>query len=118
MRKRKLTRWDHRDLAAEIIRRAGDCSYVLQMDSPPTPGQKLQLTACRLLKRSVAIVPVRCASTEEWVKRYPPLVADIEAPNRAQVAAESEGVVSATSVGCDGEGPHWPPLRIVAPALR
>ena len=111
MRKRKLTRWDHRDLAAEVIRRAYECSYVIQVDSPPTPGQKLQLTACRLLKRSVAIVPVRCASTEEWVKRYAPLVGGVEAPNRAQTAAESEVVVSAASASCEEERPYCRPCE-------
>jgi hypothetical protein len=117
MRKRKLARWDHRELAAEIVRRVGDCGYVIQMDSPPTPGQKLKLTASRLLKRPVAIVPVRCASTEEWVERYA-VTGDVSPHNRVQAAMESEGIVSAASVGADEERPRWPPLRIVVPALR
>ena len=116
MRNRRLVRWDHRELAAEIVRRAGACSYVIHVDDPPTATQRIQLTACRLLRRPVTIMPARCLSTEEWVERYAPIIGGVGPPNRVQAATESGEIISAQRVACDEERPHWPPLRVVASA--
>ena len=67
MRKRP----DLRELAAEIVRRSGG-SNVIHLSDPPTASEQLQLLAARLQRRPVAIVPVRCATTEEWQRRYCP----------------------------------------------
>lgn len=71
------SRHNIREVVSEIVRRAGDCSYVIHMDDPPTATQKLQLAACRLLRRPVAIMPARCLSTDEWVERYAPITGDV-----------------------------------------
>jgi len=76
MRKRRVGRCDPRDVAAEIIRRVGDCSYVIHLADPPTATQKLQLMASRILGRPVVIMPMPCASVEEWLERCAPKIRD------------------------------------------
>jgi hypothetical protein len=71
MAKSRVERLDHRKLVDEIVRRAGD-GNVIHVDDPPTVSQKLQLAACRILARPIAIVPSKCATVEEWLERYAP----------------------------------------------
>lgn len=65
-----------RELAEEIVRRAnaagrgGAVGYVVRLSDPPAPSELLQLAACRILGRQIAIMPAVCASVEEWVERY------------------------------------------------
>jgi len=54
---------DLRELTAEVVRRSGG-SQVVHLSDPPTASEQLQLLAARLQRRPVAIVPVRCATTE------------------------------------------------------
>jgi hypothetical protein len=64
-----------RDLAAEIIRRtnaANSCSHVIHLHERPEARERLKLAAARILRQTVAIVPVRCATIEEWLQRYGP----------------------------------------------
>jgi hypothetical protein len=68
-------RWDARELAAEVIRRAAGADleysgYVVHLSDPPTPHEQLQLTACRLLRRPIAIMPAKCLTVEQWAERY------------------------------------------------
>jgi hypothetical protein len=64
-----------RDLAAEIVRRAVDgrpyktLPYVVSLSGPPTPNEQLLLAACRLMRQPIAIMPAKCDTVEEWVKR-------------------------------------------------
>ena len=63
------------ELAAEIIRRTNatnSCSQVIHVHEPPEPRELLQLAAARILRQSVAIVPAKCATIEEWLQRYGP----------------------------------------------
>ena len=63
------------DLAAEIIRRtnaANSCSQVIHLHEPPEARELLQLAAARILRQTVAIVPAKCATIEEWLQRYAP----------------------------------------------
>jgi hypothetical protein len=41
-----------------------------RLSEPPTPLERLQLMAARLLQRPVAIVPHPCKTTDEWMERY------------------------------------------------
>jgi hypothetical protein len=69
-----------RDLAAEIIKRtratagssdAGDSlPYVVRLSNPPTPHERLQLAACRILRHRIAIMPAKCLTVQEWSERY------------------------------------------------
>ena len=69
-----------RDVAAEIIRRAkaaaGDAEgcdslpYVVRLSDPPTPHERLQLAACRILRHPIAIVPATCLTAQEWSEKY------------------------------------------------
>jgi hypothetical protein len=69
-----------RDLAAEIIRRTratagssdgGDSlPYVVRLSNPPTPHERLQLAACRILRHPIAIMPATCVTVQEWSQRY------------------------------------------------
>jgi hypothetical protein len=78
--KRMSAKVGPRDIAAEIIRRArsvaegtdGDdrLPYVVRLSDPPTPHQRLQLTACRILNHPVAIMPVTCPTVQERSERY------------------------------------------------
>jgi hypothetical protein len=68
--KRMPAKVEARDLAAEVIRRArttGDSSdgsdllpYVVRLSDPPTPHERLQLAACRILRHPIAIMPATC----------------------------------------------------------
>jgi hypothetical protein len=62
---------DAREIAAEIVRRAGRV-YVIRLSDPPTASERLQLAAARLMRWPVAIMPARCATIEEWLARYAP----------------------------------------------
>jgi hypothetical protein len=73
MRTRALS-LDGRDIAAEIIRRAGrpngpDAWFILVSD-PPTPEERLQLAAATLQGVSVLLVPRKPMTEEEWIARY------------------------------------------------
>jgi hypothetical protein len=69
-----------RDIAAEIIRRVrastansdnpDSLPYVVHLSEPPTPEERLQLAACRLMRQPIVIVPGKCLTVEEWVQRY------------------------------------------------
>jgi hypothetical protein len=79
---------DARDIAAEIVRRAmasqgapgpdGGAGriYVIRLSDPPTASERLQLTAARLMGWPVAIMPMPCRTTAEWLDRYASLAAD------------------------------------------
>lgn len=64
------------DLAEEIVRRAlegrAELPYVVHLRDPPTAKQQLLLAACRLMRQPIAIMPVPCATLDEWVARYAP----------------------------------------------
>jgi hypothetical protein len=62
-------RLDRRELAAEIIRRAGDIC-IIRLSDPPTSLQRLQLAAARLQGSPIALMPVRCHTVDEWLERY------------------------------------------------
>jgi hypothetical protein len=78
--KRISAKADPRDLALEIVRRAragngtpdrdGRLPYVVQFSDPPTARERLQLAACRILQRPIAIMPAKCLTVEEWAERY------------------------------------------------
>jgi hypothetical protein len=64
-----------RDLMGEIVRRANatnNCSQVIHLHDPPEARELLQLAAARILRQTVAIVPAKCWSVEEWLQRYGP----------------------------------------------
>lgn len=50
--------------------RAATLPYVVRLSDPPTPHERLQLSACQILRHPIAIVPVACANMEEWLDRY------------------------------------------------
>jgi hypothetical protein len=61
-----------RDIAAEIVRRAGtgpDPSFILLSD-PPTAEERLQLAAAALQGTPVLIGPRQPMTEEEWIARY------------------------------------------------
>jgi hypothetical protein len=63
------------ELAAEIIRRTNagnNCSQVIHLHEPPETRELFQLAAARILRQTVAIVPTKCATIEEWLERYGP----------------------------------------------
>jgi hypothetical protein len=62
-------RLDRRELAAEIIRRAGGIC-IIRLSDPPTSLQRLQLAGARLQGSPIAIMPVRCRTVDEWLERY------------------------------------------------
>ena len=71
----RRTRPNPQELAAEIIRRtntASCCSQVIHLHDPPEARELLQLAAARMLRQTIAIVPARCATIEEWLQRYGP----------------------------------------------
>jgi hypothetical protein len=78
--KRVASKANAQDVAAEIIRRvrAGTANsdspsglpYVVHISDPPTADERLQLAACRLLRQPIVIVPGKCLTIEEWVKKY------------------------------------------------
>jgi hypothetical protein len=62
-----------RDIAAEIIRRAGgdaNLGYVVHLSDPPTVQERLVWAAFRLAGQPCAIMPKPCSSVEEWLSRY------------------------------------------------
>ena len=64
-----------RDLAAELIRRTNStnrCSQIIHLHEPPEARELLQLAAARILRQTIAIVPAKCATIEEWLYRYAP----------------------------------------------
>jgi hypothetical protein len=70
------------DVAAEIIRRvtAEDGvtlpdglrrgPYVVRLSDPPTAHERLQLAATRLQGTSIAIMPHKRKTMDEWLARY------------------------------------------------
>jgi hypothetical protein len=78
--KRISAKVEARELAAEIIRRTrataggsddGDSlPYVVRLSHPPTPHERLQLAACRILRHPIAIMPLTCVTVQEWSQRY------------------------------------------------
>ena len=78
MPKRARPKADARDLAEEIIRRMGAVDggnehyvpYVIRFSDPPTAQERLQLMACRMLGRQIAIMPAKCLTVAEWIERY------------------------------------------------
>ena len=71
------TRLSVHELAEEIVRRVmaesfdgRSLPYVIRLSDPPTASEQLQLLACALLKRPVAIMPAKILTVGEWVKRY------------------------------------------------
>jgi hypothetical protein len=78
--KRVASKANAQDVAAEIIRRVragtansdslGGLPYVVHISDPPTAEERLQLAACRLLRQPIVIVPGKCLTIEEWVKKY------------------------------------------------
>jgi hypothetical protein len=59
------------ELAAEVMRR-GDDSCVVRLSTPPTASERLQLLNARLRRKPIVIMPVRCASVDEWLARHSP----------------------------------------------
>lgn len=78
MPRRSRPKADARDLAEEIIRRVGArggdegrfVPYVIRLSDPPTAQERIQLMACQMLGRQVAIMPAKCLTVAEWVERY------------------------------------------------
>jgi len=78
--RRAASKANVQDVAAEIIRRVGagtansdgrgGLRYVVHISEPPTAEERLQLAACRLLGQPIVIVPGKCLTTEEWVRKY------------------------------------------------
>lgn len=72
---------DVRDVAAEIVRRAPSSQgadaaagrlSVIRLSDPPTASERLQLAAARLMSWPVAVMPVKCQTVDEWLRRYTP----------------------------------------------
>ena len=68
---------DGRDIAAEIVRRAGLLTgdaeagaRIIALSDPPTPLERLQLLAASLQGVPVAVMRRHCMTVEEWVGRY------------------------------------------------
>ncbi len=78
MPRRPRPKANARDLAEEIIRRLGVVDgaegnyfpYVIRLSDPPTAHQRLQLMACRMLSRQIAIMPMKSLTVDEWIERY------------------------------------------------
>jgi len=62
------------DLAAEILRRCEQVGvstrYVVSISDPITASERLQLTAARIQRRAIAIVPAKCNNVAEWLARF------------------------------------------------
>jgi hypothetical protein len=43
---------------------------LLCLSDPPTANERLQLTAARILRRPIAIMPAKCLSVGEWIARF------------------------------------------------
>jgi hypothetical protein len=111
---RRVGRYDPRVLAAEIIRRVGDCGYVIHLAAPSTATQKLQLMACRILERPVVIMPTPCATVEEWLERRAQQIGDARPHRSSQTPVEGRAPEPAPLDASREEAPHVPPLRLVA----
>ena len=67
-----------RDMAEEIVRRAqavhadGQMRYVVRISDPPTAEEQLQLIACQLVGKAIAIVPGKSLTIDEWIEQYAP----------------------------------------------
>jgi hypothetical protein len=65
-------------MAEEVVRRAqaaypnGQLPYVLRISDPPTPEEQLQLIACQLVGKAVAIMPGKALTVDEWIEQYAP----------------------------------------------
>jgi hypothetical protein len=62
-----------RDIAAEIVRRAGlaaSNSHVVRLSEPPTLNERIQLLAARLERRPIVIMPHKCKTSDEWLEQY------------------------------------------------
>jgi hypothetical protein len=76
--RRKRAKFSIRDMAEEIVRRAqaaepdGQLPYVVCLSDPPTPEEQLQLMACQLVGKAVAIVPWKAQTIDEWIEKYAP----------------------------------------------
>ena len=76
MSRRSRAKPSLRELAEEIIRRASAeqgenyCPYVVRLSDPPTTTEQLQLVACKLLGRQVAIMPMKSLTVDEWIQHY------------------------------------------------
>jgi hypothetical protein len=44
--------------------------YLIRVSDPPTRFERLQLAAARLTRSPVAIMPHKCKTIDEWMKRY------------------------------------------------
>ena len=44
--------------------------YVIRLSDPPRVEERLQLMACRMLGRQIAIMPAKCLTVAEWIERY------------------------------------------------
>jgi hypothetical protein len=75
---RRKARVSVRDTAEEIVRRAlaahpdGVMPYVLRLSDPPTHDEQLQMMACQLLGKAVAIMPGKAIMADEWLEQYAP----------------------------------------------
>ena len=76
--RRKNAKLSVRDMAEEIVRRAqaarpdGQLPYVVRMSDPPTPEEQLQLIACQLAGKAIAIMPGKALTIDEWIEEYAP----------------------------------------------
>lgn len=75
-RRSRKQRPEAHDIAAEIIRRVTVANaetgggYVVRLSDPPTPNEGLQLMAAHLERRPIVIMPHKCKTADEWLKRY------------------------------------------------
>ena len=77
---------DPRDVALELARRVGNVNppavgpradasecqriYVVRLSNPVTAFERLQLTAARLQRCPIVIMPHHCNTVDEWMERY------------------------------------------------
>jgi len=45
-------------------------SDVVRLSNPPRAHERLQLAASRILRRPIAIMPVKCLTVDEWIERF------------------------------------------------
>jgi hypothetical protein len=57
-----------------VVRSWADCTInIFGFDlrqAQPNPKKQLLLAICRLIGQPIAIMPTKCDTVEEWVKRY------------------------------------------------
>ena len=71
---------DQQAAALEIVRREAIRSgrtaravlSLVRVSEPPTPPERLVLSAVRLLRSPHVIMPHPCATLDEWIARYRP----------------------------------------------